>query len=133
MDQSGTGVSQSGREKAGFVTEPDGATLALLCWKFVKHPDRGENTGPAGNFCPFRGSAPSTGLWISIPRRPIEDTQGASGPPVAPLGARNIVMRFELQALPESKAGEADQNEPIYDEQNVRHQGLTLDIAIRFK
>jgi hypothetical protein len=52
---------------------------------------------------------------------------------MAPLGARNIVMRFELQALPESIAGETDQNKPTYDEQSVQHQGLTLDIAIRFK
>jgi hypothetical protein len=42
-------------------------------------------------------------------------------------------MRFELQALPESIAGETDQSAPTYDQQSVQHRGLTLDIAIGFK
>jgi tripartite-type tricarboxylate transporter receptor subunit TctC len=42
-------------------------------------------------------------------------------------------MWFELEALPEAIAGEADQNEASDDSQGMQHEGLTRGIAIGFK
>src|SRR5260370_42642029 len=42
-----------GHGKAGPLAGPDGTTLAGLCWKFVKHPERAKNSRTVTNFPHF--------------------------------------------------------------------------------
>ena len=47
----------------------------------------------------------------------------ASGSPPAGLGGWDIVMRLEVEALPEAVASQAEQNEPTDDDQGMQHGG----------
>jgi hypothetical protein len=54
------------------------------------------------------------------------------GSPPAALGARNIGVRSEFQALPEAEAGEADQNKPADDDEGMQHGGWSARSRVGF-
>ena len=53
--------------------------------------------------------------------------------PTAALGARDVVMRLKLQALPKAVARETDQTEPANDDETLQHDYWTSRAAMGFK